>query len=138
MAQVTVSLTEAELLAHGERLGRGLAPGAVVWLSGELGAGKTTIAKALARGLGVRGWTASPTYALVNRYEGRDGAVFHVDCYRLQVPAEAAELDWETMSTAAALLIEWPERAIGYAPAPTMHLRLSHGADPRRREVSGG
>lgn len=132
---MTGSLTEAELVAHGVSLGRGLGPGAVVWLSGELGAGKTTLAKALALGLGVQGWTASPTYALANRYEGRGGPVYHVDCYRLRVPSEAAELDWETMSQAAALLIEWPERAAGYAPAPTMHLRLSHGRDPLRREV---
>lgn len=132
---MSVALTEAELVAHGESLGRSLTPGAVVWLSGELGAGKTTLAKALALGLGVQEWTASPTYALVNRYAGREGPVYHVDCFRLQAPAEAAELDWEAMSHAAALLIEWPERAEGFAPAPTLRLALAHGSDPGRREL---
>ena len=129
-------LTEAELNAESERLGRALPPGAVVYLEGELGAGKTTAVRALARGLGVREATSSPTYALVHRYAGRRGPVFHLDCYRLRAPAEAADLDGEGLvAEGDALLVEWPERAAGWVPPATHRVRLRHVADPERRAV---
>jgi tRNA threonylcarbamoyladenosine biosynthesis protein TsaE len=127
-------VTEGELAAEGEALGRSLAPGAIVTLEGELGAGKTTMVRALARGLGVREPATSPTFALVHRYQGRRGPVFHLDCYRLKRPDEARDLDWETMlGEADAILVEWPERAAGWLPPPTARLRLVHGTDPDRR-----
>jgi tRNA threonylcarbamoyladenosine biosynthesis protein TsaE len=127
-------LTEAELQAEGEALGRSLPPGAVVALEGELGAGKTTLAQAIARGLGVQETATSPTYALVHRYQGRRGPVYHVDCFRLRLPDEAADLDWETLVREGdAVLVEWPERAGPWLPPPTLRLRLSHLADPERR-----
>jgi tRNA threonylcarbamoyladenosine biosynthesis protein TsaE len=126
-------VSEAELVAAGEALGAALAPGEVVWLQGEMGAGKTTMAQAIARGLGVAGSATSPTYNLVHRYPGRRGAVFHVDCYRLRTPAAAAELDWESLAHGDALLIEWPERAGPWAAGPTRRVRLAHAADPGRR-----
>ncbi len=86
-------LTLAELIAQGETLGRTLPPRSVVAFEGALGAGKTTLVQAIARGLGVVAPTTSPTYALVHRYQGRRGPVFHVDCYRLRLPDEAADLD---------------------------------------------
>ncbi len=132
--------TEAELGAEGERLGRALPPRAVVHLEGELGAGKTTLVRALARGLGVHEAVSSPTYALVHRYEGRRGPVFHLDCYRLRAPDEAADLDWEGLEREGdALLIEWPERAAGWVPPATLRLRLHHLADEGQRglEVVG-
>ena len=76
-------------------MGRSLAPGDVVTFEGELGAGKTTFIQAITRGLGVAGAASSPTYALVHRYHGRRGPVFHLDCYRLRSADEAADLDWE-------------------------------------------
>ena len=72
-------VTQAELEHEGERLGHSLPPGAIVLLRGDMGAGKTTFIKAIARGLGVEADTASPTYALVHRYVGRRGPIFHVD-----------------------------------------------------------
>ena len=132
-------LTEAELAAEGERIGRNLGPGAVVHLQGELGTGKTTMVRAIARGLGVEEAASSPTYALVHRYAGRRGPVFHLDCFRLQQPDESADLDWEGLAADGdALLIEWPERAAGWAPAPTLRLRLSHLADPAVRGLEVG
>lgn len=136
-----VQLTEAELGAEGERLGRLLPPGSVVTLAGDLGAGKTTLIQAMARGLGVTAPATSPTFALVHRYEGRRGPVFHLDCYRLRSPDEAADLDWETLlRDGDAVFIEWPERAGAWVPAPTMRIRLAHVEDPGRRrlEVEGG
>jgi tRNA threonylcarbamoyladenosine biosynthesis protein TsaE len=105
----------------------------VVWLEGELGAGKTTFAQAVAGGLGVEEAATSPTYSLVHRYEGRAGPVYHVDCYRLRAPDEAQDLDWEGLGQGVALLVEWPERAGAWALPPTARVRLAHASAPDRR-----
>jgi tRNA threonylcarbamoyladenosine biosynthesis protein TsaE len=131
---VTRSLTEAELQAEGEALGRELTPGELLTFEGDLGAGKTTFIKAIARGLGVTRPATSPTYALVHRYRGTRGPVFHLDCFRLRSPDEAADLDWEgLLSEGDAILVEWPERAGAWIPAPTRSFRLYHVANPDRR-----
>lgn len=125
------SLTEPDLVSEGERLGRSLPPGSVVYLHGELGAGKTTLVRALAKGLGVSEPTSSPTYALVHRYAGARGPVFHLDCFRLRSPEESADVDWAGLAAEGdVLLIEWPERAAGWAPGATLDIRLTHQADP--------
>jgi tRNA threonylcarbamoyladenosine biosynthesis protein TsaE len=127
-------LTLDELTAEGETLGRSLPPGTLLAFDGELGAGKTTFIQAIARGLGVAGPATSPTYALVHRYRGRRGPVFHLDCYRLRSPHEAADLDWEGLRAEGdAILVEWPERAGAWLPPPARRFRLHHVADPERR-----
>jgi tRNA threonylcarbamoyladenosine biosynthesis protein TsaE len=127
-------LTEAELVATGEALGATLAPRSILTLEGDLGAGKTTFVQAVARGLGVRERATSPTYNLVHRYQGTRGPVFHLDCYRLRDPEEAADLDWESLQRDGdALLIEWPEKAGAYVPPPTRRFRLHHLPDFDRR-----
>ena len=88
-------------MAAGESHASALAPGAVMLLEGDLGAGKTTGVRAIARGLGVSDEATSPTYALVHRYAGRRGPVFHLDCYRLRSVDEAADLDWAALASAA-------------------------------------
>ena len=128
-------------MAEGVALGGRLAPGAVVLLEGDLGAGKTTFARAVARGLGVAEDATSPTYALVHRYHGRRGPVFHLDCYRLRTPDEAADLDWEgLLAEGDALLVEWPERVREWLPPATHCVRLRHLDDPALRgvEIGGG
>jgi tRNA threonylcarbamoyladenosine biosynthesis protein TsaE len=128
------ALTQTELESEGATLGRSLPPGALLTFEGDLGAGKTTFIKAIARGLGVSGAASSPTYALVHRYRARRGPVFHLDCFRLRSPEEAADLDWEgLLSEGDAILVEWPERAGAWLPAPTRRFRLHHLADPDRR-----
>jgi tRNA threonylcarbamoyladenosine biosynthesis protein TsaE len=130
------TLSEAERTAEGEALGRSLPPRSVLLFEGELGAGKTTLVRAVAKGLGVTAPATSPTYALVHRYQGRRGPVFHLDCYRLRSADEAADLDWERLTADGdALLIEWPERAGAWVPAPTMRFRLRHLADPEVRQL---
>jgi tRNA threonylcarbamoyladenosine biosynthesis protein TsaE len=127
-------LTQPELEAEGERVGRSLAPGDILTFEGELGAGKTTFIKAITRGLGVRTPASSPTYALVHRYPGRRGPVFHLDCYRLRSPDEAADLDWEgLLGEGDAILVEWPERAGAWLPRPSRRFRLHHLDEPERR-----
>ena len=136
---MTSPLTEPELVAEGEALGQSLPPGAVILLEGDLGAGKTTFAKALARGLGVESGVTSPTYALVHRYQGRRGPIFHVDCYRLRSPDEAADLDWHSLvSEGDALIVEWPERAGSWIPPATLRFHLHHLGDDRRRGLERG
>jgi len=132
-------VTAAELEQLGERLGRLLAPGDVVHLEGELGAGKTTFAQAICRGYGASKPATSPTFALVHRYEAARGVVCHVDCYRLRDPDEARDLDFDGMlREGALLLVEWPERAAGWVPAPTHRVRFSHVDSPDHRLVRVG
>ena len=127
-------LTEPELSEEGEALGRSLPPGAIVLLEGDLGAGKTTLARAIVRGLGAAVEATSPTYALVHRYPARRGPVFHLDCYRLRSPDEAADLDWEgLLAEGDAILVEWPERAGEWLPSPSRRFRLHHLDNPERR-----
>ena len=77
---------------------------------------------------------ASVAKALVHRYRGARGPVFHLDCYRLRSPDEAADLDWEGLvAEGDAILIEWPERAGAWIPTPTRRFRLVHLPDPARR-----
>lgn len=130
------TLTQAELESEGETLGRSLPRGALLTFEGDLGTGKTTFIQAIARGLGVTAAATSPTYALVHRYPARRGPVFHLDCFRLGSPDEAADLDWEGLvRDGDAILVEWPERAGEWLPRPARRFRLHHLADPDRRGV---
>lgn len=123
-----------ELNRFGEELGRALVAPAVIGLSGELGAGKTTLVQAICRGLGAKALATSPSYALVHHYETDDTAVYHVDCYRLRTPDEARDLGFDDMLRECAIvLIEWPERAGAWAPPLDRRFRLAHDPDPAVR-----
>lgn len=114
---------------------RTLPRGGVVWLSGELGSGKTTFVQAVARAAGA-GQATSPSFALVHEYPSSEGPLIHVDCYRLRAPGEAVDLDFPDLARRARLLlIEWPERAGRHAPRPDVHLRLAHGPTAHLRGV---
>jgi tRNA threonylcarbamoyladenosine biosynthesis protein TsaE len=124
---VRVSL--ADLSSHAETVWRELPQGSVVWLTGDLGAGKTAFVTALTRVAGAE-VARSPTYALIHEYQAPDGLVAHVDCYRLRSPEEALDLDLLALAAGARLtLIEWPDRAGAFAPVPDLHLRFAHAHD---------
>jgi tRNA threonylcarbamoyladenosine biosynthesis protein TsaE len=112
---------------------------AVVFLEGELGAGKSTLARAWLRALGVKGAIKSPTYALVERYGIPGGEAAHLDLYRL---AAAAELDFlgldELAAEATLWLVEWPERGAGSLPAPDLRLSLATSGAGRRAVLQAG
>ncbi len=115
------------------RLWNELAPGSVVWLSGELGGGKTTFVQAVAQAAGAER-ARSPSFALVHEYASPHGLLVHADCYRLREPAEAIDLDFPgLMREARLLLVEWPEKAGSFAPPPQAHISLSHADRPDRR-----
>jgi tRNA threonylcarbamoyladenosine biosynthesis protein TsaE len=133
----SAELTLAELTQWGEALGARLAPPAVVTLDGDLGAGKTTLAQAIARGYGVRDPVTSPTFAIVHEYHAPRSPVFHLDLYRLAGPHQLANIAWDDMlSSRAVVLIEWPDRAAGQLPPVTQGIALAHvPAKPDIRSV---
>lgn len=119
-----------------ERLGAQLAvtltPGCVLYLQGDLGAGKTTLVRGLLRALGHAGTVKSPTYTLVEPYQLQDWRLFHWDLYRL---ADAEELEFlglrDQLDGEAALLIEWPERGLGELPAADLIISLGYAGAGR-------
>ena len=125
-----------------EALGRALAKtlprpvAGVIALEGSLGAGKSTLARALLRELGVTGTIRSPTYTLVEPYESPAGRVLHMDCYRL---GDAEELDMlglrDRPPESTLWLVEWPERAAGALPAIDLAIRLTLQGEGRSAEI---
>ena len=127
------------LEAWGRAVGAALPRPAVITLAGDLGAGKTTLARALCAGLGVTNLAevTSPTFSLVQQYPAPRGPITHVDLYRLRSDAELDALGWdELVATAPVLLIEWPERATATLPRDTIAISLTHDPlDAERRSL---
>ncbi len=118
----------------GMRLGGVLVPGDLVCLQGELGAGKTTLVQGMAQGWGSLDPVSSPTFVLVNEYRRSDGnRLFHMDAYRLESGAEAAELDLDWMLAEGALVVEWPERIQGVLPTEALKICLDAVAEEQRQ-----
>lgn len=128
---------EPATIALARRVAPVLRGGGVVYLRGELGAGKTTFARALLRALGVGERVKSPTYTLLERYSVGEGEAFHLDLYRI---ADAGELEWlgldELDAPEAIVLVEWPERGAGALPPPDLDVLLEHAGRARVATVS--
>lgn len=124
----------AALQALGKRIASALQIGDVVALSGGLGAGKTTLARAIIAGLGYRAEVPSPTFAIIELYEppGVRIPVVHADFYRLQHPEEAREIGLDDYREGAALVAEWPECAGGFAHEPACLSILLESAEEGR------
>ena len=140
-AEGRLALTEPELIDWGVRLGRQIVPPLVITLDGDLGAGKTTLARAICAGFGVRDEVTSPTFAIVHMYEAPKAPVYHVDLYRLDGPRELQNIGWDDLvQSDALLLIEWPDRAGDLLPADhvPIQLRYLEGAPDRRVLYAGG
>jgi tRNA threonylcarbamoyladenosine biosynthesis protein TsaE len=135
MASVAL-LTEEELAAWGARVGAEVEVPAVFALNGDLGAGKSTLARAIAHGAGVEGPVPSPTFNLLFRYETPRGVVHHLDLYRLERQDEVWELGWSELGAGPDLvLIEWAENAETLLPRPRWEVTLEDVGDPDRRRV---
>jgi tRNA threonylcarbamoyladenosine biosynthesis protein TsaE len=121
----------------GARIAACLSVGDAVALQGELGAGKTTLARAILEALGVEEEVPSPTFTLVQYYETPRLAVRHYDLYRIENAAEMEELGLEEALNEGAALIEWPERALPWLPAGRLHVAMSLKNGARQAQVSG-
>jgi tRNA threonylcarbamoyladenosine biosynthesis protein TsaE len=129
------------MIAWGESFGRAAKAPLVVALSGDLGAGKTTLVQSICRGYGVAEPVTSPTYALVHEYRAPRSPVFHLDLYRLDREDELTNIGWDDIVSHphALVLVEWPERAGARLPAAHVPIDLEHlpGDDDRRLLLAG-
>lgn len=129
--------SEEETIALGEKLARELPQSGVVLLVGNLGAGKTTLAKGIAKGLGAASpeEVSSPTFTLIHEY-GTPPKVYHVDLYRLERASEVARLGLdELFDREAVVLIEWGERFPELMPSVRSEIRIQ-AAEGDRREIT--
>ena len=124
---------EAATLRLGAALAAGIAPGRVLHLGGELGAGKTTVARGLLRALGYEGRVKSPTYTLVELYPLSSLNLYHFDFYRFEDREEWLNSGFrDYFNPESACVVEWPERAGGLLPPPDLSVALEFDARGRR------
>lgn len=130
----STSVAQTERL--GIRLGELLEPRDVICLSGELGAGKTTLARGIGRGWGTALRVTSPTFVLINEYpRPHDGAVlYHIDCYRLERPEDIMTVGLEDILDGdGAVMIEWPEHIVELLPPDRLWITLAYDSVTKRR-----
>lgn len=135
---LTVTNSAAETRALGEQLARRLQPGDTVILEGELGAGKSELARGIARGLGVTETVTSPSFTILNVYESGRCPLYHFDWYRLESEEELYELGMdEYLGGDGVAVVEWAERCPDAVPENRIRIRLEvTGEETRRIEIS--
>ncbi len=131
---------EAAMQLLGGELARCVAKGSLWTLSGELGAGKSVLVRAVIHALGYEGRVKSPTYTLIESYDvtgqadGRINSIAHLDLYRLQDPAELDYLGFDdVINDHDLVMIEWPEQGGGRVPRPDLHISITYAAEDQRR-----
>lgn len=132
-----VVVSESALVRWGRAIGAAARPPLWLALYGELGAGKSVLARAVCEGAGVTGGVPSPTFTLMNVYRGAAGfPIVHADLYRIERAAELDALGWDDLvRDPAVVLLEWAERAGGRQPASRWEITLAHVRDPARRRL---
>ena len=131
------SNSPGETEALGAALAKLLWPGAVVAFTGDLGAGKTAFVLGMAQGLGVAGRVTSPTFTIVNEYEGGRLPLFHFDLYRLASSDELFEIGWEDyLRRGGVCAVEWSENAAGALERDTVRVDLRRGAEDGQRVIT--
>ncbi len=129
--------TEADTLALGTSLAAGFRPGMVIYLIGDLGAGKTTLARGILSALGVTERIKSPTYTLVEPYTISSLYLYHFDFYRLINPDEWVDAGFrEYFNPEAICLVEWPDKAGTQLPAPDVTIELAVAGNGRSGTIS--
>ena len=132
-----ITNSEGETEALGVRLAEALAPGAVIAFTGDLGAGKTAFTRGLARGLGIADRVASPTFTIVNEYEGGRLPLFHFDMYRLGSSDELFDIGWEDyLARGGVCAVEWSENVAGALEEGAILVDICRGALDGQRIVS--
>jgi tRNA threonylcarbamoyladenosine biosynthesis protein TsaE len=130
---------EAATCALGARLARAIVPGLSIYLRGELGSGKTTLARGLLRGLGYAGRVKSPTYTLVELYPISRLNLYHFDFYRFKDPKEWRDAGFgEYFNGASVCLVEWPEKAAGLLPVADLDIAFEFASDGRDLSIRAG
>ena len=137
----TIELADEAATADlARRLAPCLKPGDVVTLRGDLGAGKTSFARALIRALsgtdGAEREVPSPTFTLVQSYDTPAGLVHHFDLYRIQSPDELTEIGWDEALADGLVLVEWPERAGNLLPGRRLDIALAFGPGTEARRAT--
>ncbi|NRB24510.1 tRNA (adenosine(37)-N6)-threonylcarbamoyltransferase complex ATPase subunit type 1 TsaE [Shewanella sp.] len=140
MASIKVFLdNEQDTVELGKRLAQVITPPLTLNLSGELGAGKTTLSRGLIQALGHDGAVKSPTYALVEPYELGDIELFHFDLYRLSDPEELEYMGIRDYFTAKSIcLVEWPDRGHGLMPVADISIAIKYVGTSREVEITSG
>ena len=127
----------AETEALGERLAKALRGGEVIAYTGDLGAGKTAFTRGLARGLGIKERVTSPTFTIVNEYEGGRLPLFHFDLYRLGSWEELYDIGWEDyLARGGVCAVEWSQRAEELLEEDTIRVDIRRGASEEERVVT--
>jgi tRNA threonylcarbamoyladenosine biosynthesis protein TsaE len=135
MEFLTYSTAETRALA--ERLAEKLQPGSMVTLDGDLGMGKTVFAAGLAAGLGITDRVTSPTFTIVNEYEGGKMPLFHFDLYRLEHADELFDIGWEDyLFRGGVCAVEWSERAGDLIEGDVIRVDIRRGGTPDERVIS--
>ena len=128
---------EAATRRLGAALAAGIAPGRVIFLCGDLGAGKTTLVQGLVRALGFAGRVKSPTYSLVELYKLSSLNLYHFDFYRFEDRSEWVESGFrDYFSQDSACVVEWPERVAGLLAPPDLEVRLEFSGSGRRARLT--
>lgn len=129
---------EAATLALGAALASCLRPGTIIYLYGDLGAGKTTLVRGLLRKLGFSGRVKSPTYTLMEPYEVAGMTLLHYDLYRMQDPREWLDAGFRDDFTGTnACIVEWPDKAAGLLPRADIEIRLHIEGEGRQVQLTG-
>ena len=141
MTKEYITNGEGETEDLGCRLGRALEPGAVIAYTGDLGAGKTAFTRGLARGLGIPDRVTSPTFTIVNEYEGGRLPLFHFDMYRLSDSDELFEIGWEDyLARDGVCAVEWSENVEDALDEDSIRVDIRRGEhdDQRRITITNG
>lgn len=125
---------EEETLVLGRRIGAVLRRGDVVAVEGDLGSGKTVLARGIAAGAGASGYVASPTFTLIREYAG-PVPIYHVDLFRL-TPAEVTDLGLEEVAERGVMVVEWAEKAPWLQRPPQLRITIAFAAAPDERIIT--
>lgn len=136
MTQSLITNSEMETINAGEAFSKKISSGVVVALFGDLGTGKTRFIKGVCKGLGVREHVASPTFTIVNEYQGTKIKIFHFDFYRMKTSLELQEIGFdEYIYDDGVCLIEWADRVREFLPPRRFDVFMKLGASENIREI---
>ncbi|WP_428624034.1 tRNA (adenosine(37)-N6)-threonylcarbamoyltransferase complex ATPase subunit type 1 TsaE [Sedimenticola sp.] len=137
--RVIIANSEREQEQIGQRLSQVVPARCLIYLTGDLGAGKTTLARGFLRGMGYQGSVKSPTYTLIEPYEIGHRRCYHLDLYRLADPDEIEFLGLRDMlQEEAVMLVEWPEQGQGALPPPDLLVRILYQDGGRELQLEAG